>query len=154
MEQTKILISLGIIAIALIVNFFLNGYLNRKLREVKGKLPFAGLLNIFVLLVTAAVLMSVWGIDASNLWVYITSLAGLVAIGFVAVWSILSNVVAGVYLLLSKQIKKGNDIVVLPENIKGKVMKISAMFIELEDSEGYSVYIPNNMIFQRFTKIK
>lgn len=98
-------------------------------------------------------LLVIWGINIANMWVVITSMIGIVAIGFVAVWSILSNIVAGLILLTSKHVRIGDEITIDPEKAKGTVKDVGTMFTVLEKKNGDSIMVPNNLIFQRMVTV-
>ena len=82
---------------------------------------------------------------------YITSIFGLIAVGIVAVWSLLSNLLAGFLWLLSKHFRIGQKITILPENINGTIREIVPMFFVLDSSHSY-VYLPNSMLFQKIIR--
>jgi len=82
-------------------------------------------------------------------WAALTAVAAMIAIGFVAVWSVLSNVLCSVILLVSGPFRVGDTIEIAPENWKGKVVNFTLLFTTLEVSEGESIQVPNNLFFQR-----
>lgn len=82
-------------------------------------------------------------------WAALTAVAAMIAIGFVAVWSVLSNVLCSVILLISGPFRVGDTIEIAPENWKGKVVNFTLLFTTLEVSEGESIQVPNNLFFQR-----
>jgi len=102
--------------------------------------------------VIAILLISVWGVDTQNLWLFATSVVGVLAVGFFASWSMLSNLVAGLFLFFSDPFKIDDEIVVLPEDIRGTVIDIKALFVVLEDSQGNVLHIPTNLLFQKTIK--
>ena len=102
----------------------------------------------------ALALVSVWGVDVHNLWLFFTSVVGLIAIGFFAVWSILSNVITGIIIIISKDFRIGDELNIQPENISGNIVDMSLLFLKLEDKEGFSIHIPNNLVFQRIVRKK
>jgi len=93
-----------------------------------------------------------WGINIESVWVMVTSILALIAIGFFAVWSLLSNVLAGVLLFFTGIIRIGDSIEILPDNIKGKVVKVGTLFTLLKDEESNVFSIPNNLLFQKYIK--
>ena len=97
-------------------------------------------------------LVLVWGINIKNLWLFITGVFGIVAIGFFAVWSILSNVIAGFLILISDIFHIGDRIEILPDNKKGKLIDFKLLFIVLEDEDKNIFHVPNNLLFQKYIK--
>jgi small-conductance mechanosensitive channel len=106
----------------------------------------------FLLLLFVFLLISIWGINIKNLWVFITGAIGVVAIGFFAVWSMLSNIVAGFLLIVSDTFSIGDEIEIIPDGISGKVVEIKSMFVVLKQPGGDIIHVPNNLLFQRIIK--
>ncbi len=104
-------------------------------------------------LVAALIIVLLWGGSLENFWISLTSIIAVVAIGFFAVWSILSNVVAGVILLVSRHINVEDQVELMPDGVKGRIKDISLMFVTLE-SGGDKIQVPNNLMLQRMVKIK
>ena len=143
--------------VLIVVRFILVRFVDKRGKKLKMRihetLLIKKMINLLFFVVLGVVLLSVWSLDTKDIWIFITSVLGLVAIGFVAVWSILSNVFAGVVLLANKEFKIGEHITVMPDNIKGTIKDISLMFVTLE-TKTYETYIPNSMMFQKFIKKK
>ncbi|MFO7821061.1 MAG: mechanosensitive ion channel [Lentisphaeria bacterium] len=94
----------------------------------------------------------IWGVDIKNFGVFLSSVLGLVAIGFFAVWSILSNVLAGFFLFISDAFRIDDVITLLPEDISGTVKENKLMFVVLEDDSGDTLHVPNNLLIQKVIK--
>lgn len=77
------------------------------------------------------------------------SVLGLIAIGFVAVWSILSNIICAIILFVTKPFVIDSHIRFLHAKIEGRVDEITLFFTILEDKKGNLIHIPNNAIFQK-----
>jgi len=73
----------------------------------------------------------------------------LVAIGFVAVWSILSNALCALMLMLTRPFDVGDTIEIVPDGIKGKVVNFSLLFTTLRETEARVIQVPNNTFFQK-----
>jgi len=121
----------------------------RGIRSLRARFVYR-VARALVLLFTVVLLVSVWGFKPENLWVFVTGLLGLIAIGFFAVWSLLSNIVAGVFLFLSDPFKVDDEIeVVGEEGLRGHVLDIRPLFVVLRPDDGHTVYLPNNLLFQK-----
>jgi MscS family membrane protein len=158
MENYRIFLSVGVVLLFLAVNSILKKYINQRIQKYLPRtaknFPINSLLNLALVLVLVLAVVSIWGVSINNLWIYLTSVLTLIAIGFFAVWSILSNIIAGLILLGSKRFTSGDEIIIYPEKIKGSIVNITLFFVVLKDSKGYTVNLPNNMFFQRLTKVK
>ena len=74
------------------------------------------------------------------------------AIGFVAVWSVLSNFLCTFVLIVFKPFSVGDELELPGENVKGRVVDLSLIFTTLEVAHGEMVMVPNNTYFQRVFK--
>ena len=103
------------------------------------------------------------GVSLNNVWTTLSAVLTLVAVGFVAVWSILSNFLCTLMLLIFQPFRIGDDIEVidpsLTSGIHGKVVNINMMFTLLRETDGQGletgvIQIPNNQFFQKFIRRK
>jgi len=80
----------------------------------------------------------------------LTAVLGLVAIGFVAMWSVLSHLTSTFILLLTRPFAVNDRIEFAGDDkIRGRVKGLTTVFTVLEDEEGGIFYIPNNFFFQK-----
>lgn len=149
---TIIILALIFIIYPLVYNIFGKLFQKGKIGEHK-KIILKRSLNLIVFTIAIISLTLVWGFKLENIWVSITSILALVAIGFFAVWSLLSNIIAGILLFLARPFKIGNHIEIIPEKIKGKVLLIGSMFTILDDEKKGTIHIPNNIMFQKIIRV-
>ena len=107
---------------------------------------------LFVVLTLAAVLQ-VWDV-LDQFWAAITALVTLIAVGFVAVWSVLSNVLCSIILLASRPFRLGDHIELPPDDLHGTVQEITLLHTVLLTPDGHELKIPNNIFFQRVMKVR
>jgi small-conductance mechanosensitive channel len=120
---------------------------------------FAGAVLKWGLTVLAAVtVMQQFGVSVQALWTALSAVFVLVAVGFVALWSVLSNMLCALFLVLFAPFRIGDRIEVIEvvlndgskRGIRGKVTGIDLVYTTLQDDDdGSTVRIPNNMLFQR-----
>lgn len=84
-----------------------------------------------------------------NVWAALTTVLAMVAIGFVAVWSVLSNTFCSLVLMISRPFSVGDTIDIPSDHLKGKVIDFNLMFTTLRDDQGDLIQIPNNTFFQK-----
>lgn len=82
-------------------------------------------------------------------WSTITAILALVAIGFVAVWSVLSNFLCSFILLFSRPFMVGDTIEFPGDPVQGKVIDFTLLYTVLEHEEAGVIRIPNNLFFQK-----
>ncbi|MGJ3243148.1 MAG: mechanosensitive ion channel domain-containing protein [Opitutales bacterium] len=114
---------------------------------------FTRALRLVVFLVVLAILLSQIGVELGNLWTAVTAFLGLVAIGFVAVWSILSNLSSALVMLFDRPFRKGDYVEVTVDNLRGKVTGLGPFFVRLQDRAGNEVLYPNNQFYQKAFRV-
>ncbi|SNS84727.1 Mechanosensitive ion channel [Ekhidna lutea] len=103
--------------------------------------------------ITIVVLVIVWGGNLNNLWISLGSILGVIAIGFFAIWSILSNIVAGIIIYTINPFKITDTLVLVEKEVTGKVIDIGLIYTKLQDKDGIFT-VPNNIFFQQIVKVK
>lgn len=152
----QIIISMIILVLALVVQQFAKSSINnfveaRQLKRFRGQVV-GRIFNVVIWLGAGFLLILVWGVNTQNLWLFATGVVGVLAVAFFASWSMLSNVVAGLFLFMSDPFRVDDEIVVLPEEIQGMVKDVKMLFIVLEDKDGNVIHIPSNLFFQKIIK--
>jgi len=79
---------------------------------------------------------------------------GLVAIGVVAVWSMLSHMTATMLLILLKPFGIGDTLEFPGEEVRGMLVDLNLFFACLRDENGNEYIIPANTFFQKTTRKK
>lgn len=98
------------------------------------------------LVVVAAALAREFGVD---LYGILAAVLAMVAIGFVAVWSVMSNVSCTLLLIVFKPFRILDEIEFPGEPVKGRVVDLSLLHTTLKASNGATYHIPNNLFFQK-----
>ncbi|CAM2768475.1 mechanosensitive ion channel family protein [Rariglobus hedericola] len=93
------------------------------------------------------------GIDLKGLLSLLGAVLSLLAIGFVAMWSILSHMLASVLIVAFRPFEMNDQIEIVGDDpILGKVVELSLIYTTLRTSDGGLLRIPNNLFFQRVLK--
>lgn len=98
----------------------------------------------------------IWGVNAEQLLLIISSFLTILGIAFFAQWSILSNITAGLILFVNYPVKIGDSITILEKDndITGEIKDIGAFFITLQTPEKELITVPNSLILQKNIKFK
>lgn len=153
------------ITLIVVAGFFANYFVQRALLRFQDKgtineavfIPLRGLAKWFIIFLVVLVILRQLGV---SLIVILTSVSGilmLVAIGFVAVWSVLSNVSCSFLLLVFPPFKFGDTIEIKDPDkdlgMKGKVIGLNLFYTTLatvdNDDNETLIRVPNNLFFQR-----
>jgi small-conductance mechanosensitive channel len=106
-----------------------------------------------ILAVAVVLVLGRWGFEVDTLLAVLGTILGLVAIGFVAVWSVLSNFLCAFVLVLFKPFAVGDEVELMGgDGVKGKVVDLSLLFTTLEVGPDETVLVPNNLFFQRIVR--
>ncbi len=156
---------IGII-IGLVVYYLLKSALRFMMRRMRmpeeaGSVAYR-ILRWTVGLITVLLVLQLVGVPIGSVWTMISALLAMIAIGFVAVWSILSNTSSSVLIHVLDPFEKGDEIEIIEatggSGLSGKVVDINVMYTVLhttdEDGQRYVVHVPNNIFFQKVVKKK
>ena len=78
------------------------------------------------------------------MWIYFGGFLSVISIGLFAVWSILSNIISGIFIFIINPFRIGSKIKLYDPELQATVVNINLMFTELEDDEGI-FSVPNNI---------
>jgi small-conductance mechanosensitive channel len=104
--------------------------------------------------VVVLVVLNVWGVGVASLWASFISIATLIGVGFLATWTMVSNVTATFFLTIWRPFHLGDDVELLPENLKGRVVDRNLMFTQLREDQGANIHVPNNLFFQKMFRVR
>ena len=136
------------------------GYIDDQLKAVVTAVAKA-LLGIVVLLLV----LGFFGVSVASFWAALSGVLVLIALGFVAVWSILSNVMSSILLVVFAPFRIGDRIEIQDPNSEvregGRVVGINLMVTTLiaeetpvdgESVQEVVVRVPNNIFFQKYVR--
>jgi small-conductance mechanosensitive channel len=153
---TVALLLFALIAI-LALNRLLQGWLRRV--EARVNLSYETVLTLTrvvsggLWLVTALLVLNLWGVSVAGLWTLLASVIAVIGVGFLAVWTMVSNVTASFFISLWRPFRLGQTVEILPETLKGRVIDRNLMFTIMRDDGGNLLHVPNNLFFQKMFRV-
>ena len=84
-----------------------------------------------------------------DFWTWFLGIIALIAIGFVAQWSILSNVLCALLILIYKPFHIGENVEIPSDDMGGKIIDLNLFFTTLREDSGDLIQVPNNLFFQK-----
>ncbi len=112
-----------------------------------------GVARWLVIGVLATTALLALGIDLQGLWSTLVAVLSLVAIGFVAMWSILSHMLASILLVIFRPFEVGNRVEIVGDDpVLGEVTDLNPVYTTLRTADGGTLQIPNNLFFQKVLK--
>ena len=159
--NVNILATIGVVIGAFVLSYLLKRPLRDSLRELapRLRLPYETVLTttrflIGALWVLAAMLvLEIWGVNVGGLWTVLVSAATIVGVGFLATWTMISNITASFFIAFWRPFRLGDTVEMLPENLSGRVIDINLMFIVVRENSGTVIQIPNNLFFQKMFRV-
>jgi small-conductance mechanosensitive channel len=156
-----IVVTLLLLLAGSIVILLVNRLLRRLIGQARTRLhlPYETALIITrvatgaLWVITALLILSLWGVSVTGLWTLLVSAAAVIGVGFLAVWTMVSNVTANLFITLWRPFHLGQTVEVLPENLKGKVIDRNMMFTVLREEGGSLIHVPNNLFFQKMFRV-
>lgn len=116
------------------------------------KNTITSLIFIFALLL----ILQQLGIQVSSIISSLLAISAMVAVGFIAVWSILSNLLCSLLLIIFRPFQIGDEIEITEAyggtSLRGKVIKFNVMYttlLEMREAEQFETSVPNNIFFQK-----
>lgn len=156
--KIKLIQSGAVIILFLLLKFVINKLIRKvsiKFRYHKPRIKIISkLISLILFSIALGFLFIVWGIDKSDLFLFISSLLTIVGIAFVAQWSLLSNITSTIIIFFSHPIRIGEQITILDKDyhIEGRISDIRVFFIIIKTTEGEYVTIPSSVFMQKMIK--
>ena len=125
------------------------------LKKVRGKI----IRKIFQILLTSIAvifLLTVWGVDQSQLFMFLASVMTVIGIALFAQWSHLSNLTSGVIIFFNHSVRLEDSIIIMDKdyNVEGRISDIGLFFVNLITKDDEEISLPNNVFLQKMIKKK
>ena len=156
-----VLATVGLVVGAFVLSYVVKRPLRDSQRQLAARLrlPYETVLTATRLLigalwiVVAMLVLEIWGISVGGLWTLLVSAATIIGVGFLATWTMVSNITASFFIALWRPFRLGDSIEILPENLKGRVIDSNLMFVAVRENGGAIIQIPNNLFFQKMFRV-
>lgn len=152
---TEIILTLAIILSLVIVRWLFKkaavGIAKKREINVQRTKMMVRYINTLITFCVLFAILLIWGIEPGQVAVVFSSVFAVIGIGLFAIWSILSNITAGVILYFYYPFKIGDKIKILDKDfpLEAVIEDIQAFQIHLRTAEGELVTYPNNLILQK-----
>lgn len=158
--ELKILETAIAITLFIVIRFAMNFLIKRTveknvLQRTRGKIIkkifFIGLVSILLIFI-----LTVWGIDQAEVFMFMASVLTVIGIALFAQWSHLSNLTSGIIIFFNHSAKLDDTIAIIDKdyNVEGRISDIGLFFIKKKTEEGEEVIIANNIFLQKMIKKK
>jgi small-conductance mechanosensitive channel len=108
------------------------------------------LINVLLFLVLAVVLSAIWGVEQSEILLFVSSVITVLGVALFAEMSILSNITACLVLFFQHPVKIGDRIRVFDGDnwVEGELMDITYFFVFIRTDREGTVSIPNAILLK------
>ena len=123
--------------------------------KTRGKI-IKKVINLIAFLILIIVIFSIYGVDQSELLVFIGSVLTVLGIALFAQWSILSNITSGVIIFFNHSAKLDDTITIMDKDyeVEGRISDIGLFFVIIKTKEDEKITIPNSVFINKMIKSK
>ena len=157
-------------ALAVVVGYFIYILVCRALKKIaaKGFLDYqlriilGGIVKWILIVVVILLCLGFFGVSVGTLWAALSGMLALIAVGFIAVWSVLSNILCSILLIIFPPFRIGDEIEIQEPTsnffVRGKVVGTNMLFTSLEatnpedEADSTILRVPNNIFFQKYVR--
>ncbi|MEX0812600.1 MAG: mechanosensitive ion channel domain-containing protein [Chitinophagales bacterium] len=153
--QTAIAIILFIIIRIVVVKIIDRTVIKNLLQKTRGKI-IKKVIQIIITSITLLFILTVWGVDQSELFLFMASVLTIIGIALFAQWSHLSNITSGVIIFFNHPLKLDDTVSIIDKDyeVEGRISDIGLFFVKLKTKQGEEVLMPNNIFLQKMIKRK
>lgn len=131
-------------------------------RVIKADFNFARkvligkVLNFLLFFFLFVFLAGIWGVKRTQIFTYLASVLTVIGIGFLAQWSLLSNITSGLILFFYHPASLGDYVSIVIDNdnsIDGRIEDMTFFFIHIRDRHNHVFTISNTEVIQKRIRI-
>ncbi|MBU2018151.1 MAG: mechanosensitive ion channel family protein [Bacteroidetes bacterium] len=160
LTEIKIIETAIAIVVFLIMRFLTIKVINKTvnnsiLHKTRGKI-IKKVFQIVLITITLIFILTVWGVNQSELFVFMASVLTVIGIALFAQWSHLSNITSGIIIFFNHSVKLDETVSILDKDyeVEGRISDIGLFFIKLKTEHNEEVMLPNNIFLQKMIKKK
>jgi small-conductance mechanosensitive channel len=144
------------VVIKILIHQYIDKIVSNNVSTQKRSKLVKKVINLTVLSVFLIVILSIYGVDQSELVVFIGSVLTVIGIALFAQWSILSNITSGIIIFFNHSVKIDDKITIMDKDyeIEGVIVDIGLFFITLKTLNNEQINIPNSVFLNKMIKKK
>lgn len=143
--QVVVIVIAGVVILEIGLRAF-DRFAKRTQFDLLSFRPIRTLMHWLGFILILALVLATFGID---LFTALSAVLTLVAVGFVAMWSVLSNIFCTFLILLFRPFRIGDTVEFPGEEVSGHVVELTNLYTILEAKDGAIYHVPNNLFFQK-----
>jgi small-conductance mechanosensitive channel len=160
MLKIQIIETIIAISVFIVLKIFIKGYFERVVSKniaSKNRIKVVKkALNIILISILLIVLFSIFGVDQSELAMFLGSVLTVIGIALFAQWSFLSNITSGVIIFFNHTAKLEDVVTIIDKDyeIEGRISDIGLFFVILKTKDHEQIVIPNSVFLTKMVKKK
>lgn len=157
--RIQIIETLIVIVVYALVYYFIKTIVNNSLKHThlqRGRRKMIiKVLNLLTFITSTIILSAIWGLNQSEIAVFVGTVITALGIAFFAQWSLLSNITSSLLLFFNHPLKIGDQLKVLDKDypFEGEITDLTYFFIHLKTKEGEIITVPNSLVLQKSISI-
>ena len=127
----------------------------KKFKYQSGRIKITNkIAGVLLLLILTIILMIIWGVDQSELLLFLSTVLTILGVAFFAQWSIISNITSTLIIFFNHPVKIGDSLTIIDKDyqIEGKLSDIGIFFIIIKTKDNKRITIPSNVFIQKMIK--
>lgn len=147
----SVMVIVGYIIIQYITKTFVNNSLKQTHLERGRRKMIIKTVHMFSFITVTVLLSAIWGLNQSEITIFVGTIFTALGIAFFAQWSLLSNITSSIILFFNHPVKIGDKIKVLDKEspIEGEVIDLTYFFVYLKTESAEIITIPNSILMQK-----
>lgn len=147
----SVMVIVGYIIIQYITKTFVNNSLKQTHLERGRRKMIIKTVHMFSFITLTVLLSAIWGLNQSEITIFVGTIFTALGIAFFAQWSLLSNITSSIILFFNHPVKIGDKIKVLDKEspIEGEVIDLTYFFVYLKTESAEIITIPNSILMQK-----
>lgn len=154
-QWIETLVALGLyLGTRILISTYIDRIVSNNMKKGLRSKVVKKAINLVALAIFLAIIFSIYGVDQSELAVFIGSFLTVMGIALFAQWSLLSNITSGIILFFSHSAKLDDTITIMDKDfeIQGRISDIGLFFVVLKTTENEQINIPNSVFLYKIIK--
>ena len=144
------------VTIKILLHLYIDRIVSTNVSSKKRSKVVKKAINLIVFSIFLLVIFSIFGVDQSELAVFIGSVLTVIGIALFAQWSILSNITSGIIIFFNHSARLDDTITILDKDyeIEGRISDIGLFFVIIKTVDNEQIDIPNSVFLSKMIKKK
>lgn len=144
------------VTIKILIHLYIDRIVSTNVSSKKRSKVVKKAINLIVVSIFLLVIFSIFGVDQSELAVFIGSVLTVIGIALFAQWSILSNITSGIIIFFNHSAKLDDTITIIDKDyeIEGRISDIGLFFVIVKTVDNEQIDIPSNVFLSKMIKKK